>query len=281
MISRKLYLELREGPAPEASAHIEREGYATLAGLLEPGEVAALRADVERVYRDVPPDVRNPHMPADHWHDFRYQMLNRSGPCQELVADRRILDVVEPLLGEDCHVIANTAWRNPPSGASQHGGANWHMDAGPHVPRPAGVPWDDRIPYPVFAVAVHVQLQDCPAAAGPTEVLAGSHRSGQAPPADRVRDDGLTFEGRHPVQLSGVAGDVALFASDVWHRRAPTSPGDPGRFFLQIHYGRRDLAQRLRPTAETHQLSEEAHERAGSGRAATVAGLHHPFFYDG
>jgi hypothetical protein len=176
MITRKLYLELREDPAPEASARIEREGYATLAPLLAPAEVAAVRADVERVYRDCPPDVRNSHMPAGHWDDFRYQMLNRSGPCQELVADRRILDVVEPLLGEDCHVIANTAWRNPPSGASQHGGANWHMDAGPHVPRPAGVPWDDRIPYPIFAVAVHVLLQDCPAAAGPTEVLAGSHR---------------------------------------------------------------------------------------------------------
>ena len=46
-------------------------------------------------------------------------------------------------------MIANTAWRNPP----EFTGGPWHCDAGPHVPRPEGVPWDDRIPYPVFAVA--------------------------------------------------------------------------------------------------------------------------------
>ncbi|MFN0029027.1 MAG: hypothetical protein ACKV2O_17855 [Acidimicrobiales bacterium] len=40
-------------------------------------------------------------------------LLNRSGACQAVIGHRRILDVVEPLLGENCHVIANTAWRNP------------------------------------------------------------------------------------------------------------------------------------------------------------------------
>ena len=97
----------------------------------------------------------------------------------------RILDVVEPLLGEDCHIIANTAWRNPPRAQNDHGGGHWHIDAGPHVPRPPGVPWDDRIPYPVFAIGIHLLLEPCPLACGPTEVLAGSHRSGQALPLER------------------------------------------------------------------------------------------------
>ena len=50
---------------------------------------------------------------------------------------RRILDVVEPLLGEDCHVIANTAWRQPAAVEHSHGGRFWHIDSGPHVPRAA------------------------------------------------------------------------------------------------------------------------------------------------
>jgi ectoine hydroxylase-related dioxygenase (phytanoyl-CoA dioxygenase family) len=133
----------------------------------------------------------------------------------------------------------------------------------------------------VFAVGVHLLLEDCPLACGPTAVLPGSHRSGQAPPFDRMRDPRLTFEGREAVLLTGRAGDLAFFVSDVWHRRMPTTDEDRGRFFLQIHYGRRDLAQRLRPTASCHQLSEAAFARATTPRDRTVVGLHPPLFYDG
>ena len=74
---------------------------------------------------------------------------------------------------------------------------------------------------------------------------------------------------------------MLLFVSDVWHRRFPTADGDEGRFFLQVHYARRDIAQRLQPTSETSQVSPEAAARAGTDRDRTVIGLHPPFFYDG
>ena len=64
-------------------------------------------------------------------------------------------------------------------------------------------------------------------------------------------------------------------------RRMPSGPGDTGRLFLQIHYGRRDIAQRLRTTAEVNQLSPEAIARAQTERERSVIGLHRPFFYDG
>ncbi|MDJ0786788.1 MAG: phytanoyl-CoA dioxygenase family protein [Myxococcota bacterium] len=280
MITRKrIFLDLTdEALAPEASRSLEREGYAVIPSAFSPDEVAALRADIERVYTELPGDPRNTQ--SEEREDFRYEMLNRSAVCQRAVADRRILDVIEPLLGEDCHIIANTAWRNPPRAENDHGGGNWHIDAGPHVPRPAGVPWDDRIPYPVFAIGVHLLLEDCPADAGPTGVLPGSHRSGQHPPFDRLTDADLEYEGRKPVLLTGKAGDLAMFASDVWHRRMP-SPGEKGRFFLQLHYGRRDIAQRLRPTRDVHHLSDEALSRAESPRERSVVGLHPPLFYDG
>ena len=281
MITRKGgYLSIRPGDVPDASCQLEHDGYTVLRGVFSQDEVQALAADINRVFDELPPDQRHEHRPLDHWEPFRYEMLNRSAEAQRAIAAPAILEVIEPLLGEDCHVIANTAWRQPPE-PSSHGGRFWHIDAGPHVPRPTGVPWDDRIPYPIFAVAAHLLLIDCPIEAGPTGVLPGSHRSGQAPPRDRLEDDDLTWEGHDAVVLSGSAGDVALFVSDVWHRRMPSQPGDPGRFFLQCHYGRRDLAQRLRPTSAANQLSPEAIDRAETPRQRTLIGLHDPFFYDG
>jgi len=282
MLTRKGgYLYPRRTEAPDASAQLEREGWAVLPAVLTPSEVERLKVAVEAVYANVPADRRNARLSAEEAEDFRYEMLNRSAVAQEAVANVAILAVIEPLLGEDCHVIANTCWRNPPRPENQHGGGFWHIDAGPHIPRDPTIPWDDRIPYPVFAIGVHLYLEDCPAACGPTGVIPGSHRSGQTPPHDRLDDPGLTWQDRKALLLEARAGDAALFVSDVWHRRMPTGPGDTGRLFLQIHYGRRDIAQRLRTTADVNQLSPEAIARADTDRARAVIGLHRPFFYDG
>ena len=198
-----------------------------------------------------------------------------SGPLET----PRILEIVEPLLGEDCHVIANTAWRQE-AGDNKHLGRFWHIDSGPHIPRDPNVPWDPRIPYPVFAIAAHIYLWDCPTAAGPTGVIPRSHMSGQAPPVERAADDELQWEGHGAVPIVAEAGDVALFVSDIWHRRLPSGLGDPGRMFIQCHYGRRDLAQRIRPTSVANQLTEEAVARARTRRERTLVGLHPLGFYD-
>jgi ectoine hydroxylase-related dioxygenase (phytanoyl-CoA dioxygenase family) len=274
------YLRISSEPASEASQQLQTEGYVTLPGLLDADEVAELIADVDRVFEECAPDERQAKYPPEHWEPFRYEMLNRSAVVQRAIANPAILEVIEPLIGEDCHVIANTAWRQPPE-ENTHGGQLWHIDSGPHVPRPVGVPWDERIPYPVFAVATHLMLQDCPLEAGPTGVIPRSHTSGQSPPLDRMNDPDLEWEGTGALPLTASAGDVLLFVSDIWHRRLPPAAGDPGRYFIQCHYGRRDLAQRLRPTSEANQLSPVAIERATSKRERMLIGLHEPFFYDG
>jgi hypothetical protein len=277
---RSGYLTIRSDPVPGPAEALQRDGYVILPGVFAPAEVKALVEDIDRVYDELPPDERVPDKAPGHWDPFRYEMLNRSELVQRAIASPAILEVIEPLLGEDCHVIANTAWRQPPD-ENSHGGRFWHIDSGPHVPRPPDVPWDERIPYPIFAIAAHLTLQDCPLEAGPTGVLARSHTSGQPPPFDRMNDETLEWEGQPAVPLIVGAGDVALFASDIWHRRLPSRPGDPGRYFLQCHYGRRDLAQRLRPTREANQLTVEAIARAETKRDRTLIGLHKPFFYDG
>ncbi len=217
--------------------------------------------------------------PPDRAHDvggeFRHAMLNRSALSQKAVASPAILEAIEPLLGEDCHVIANTAWRNLPGRPA----GRWHIDAGPHVPRPPGVAWPDAIPYPVFAIGVHLFLDDCPAEAGPTAVVPGSHRSGSIPPWRQEGDPEPTYEGRGPELLVARAGDAAMFVSDVWHQGTAAEPGF-GRFFLQVHYARRDIAQRLLTTSEMSQVTPEAAARAETPRERTLIGLHEMFFYD-
>ncbi len=272
MIQRVLKnLSVLSGPVPAESAQLERDGYAVISGVFESTEIELLTAEIDSVFASTEPE-RSRSDAAE----FRYEMLNRSAACQIALGHPRILEVIEPLLGEDCHVIANTAWRNPP----EFPGGPWHCDAGPHVPRPVGIEWDDRIPYPVFAIGAHFYLRDCSVADGPTAVVPGSHRSGRLAPFDQRDNEALSYDGRPPAVLTANAGDVALFASDAWHRGLPADGGS-GRYFLQVHYARRDIAQRIRTTDQVHQLSSEAVARAATDRAKTLVGLHAPFFYDG
>lgn len=260
---------------------LESEGYALLQGVFSPEEVGALSEDIDRVFSEFPADGRALNRRAEEDEMFRYEMLNRSEVAQRAVAHPEILKVIEPLIGEDCHVIANTAWRNAVAPEWTHGGGHWHIDAGPHVPLPEGISWPENIPHPVFAIGVHIYLMDCDQDDGPTGVIPGSHLSGCAPPREQVMDPDLTWQGQGAVSLLAKAGDVALFVSDVWHRRMPTGETDKGRYFLQVHYGRRDIAQRIRPSTEVNQLSAEAIERAQSERERRLIGLHPNFFYDG
>jgi ectoine hydroxylase-related dioxygenase (phytanoyl-CoA dioxygenase family) len=259
------------GDAPEASAQLECEGWTVVRGVFTPEAIAELREEIDAVFEAYPAERTREDKVA-----FRYELLNRSAASQRATAHPQILEVIEPLLGEDCHVIANTAWRNP----SAFEGGPWHCDAGPHIPRPEGVPWDDRIPYPVFAIGAHIYLQECRVADGPTAIVPGSHRSGRLAPFDRMFDPDLTYEGRSPVLVEADAGDVALFVSDVWHRGQAATEDGRGRYFLQVHYGRRDIAQRIRTTSEVNHLSPEALARIDSERERILLGLHDPFFYD-
>jgi ectoine hydroxylase-related dioxygenase (phytanoyl-CoA dioxygenase family) len=275
------YLVVREDPVPEASVQLERDGYAIVRGAFTPDEIAAAKAEIESIYEQLPPDGRGGNKRGGIEDDFRYEMFNRSGLSQQLVGRREILDVIDPLLGEDAHIIANTCWRNPARAEHRHGGGAWHIDAGPHIPLGPDQSWPEDIPHPVFAIGVHVFLMDCPLACGPTGVISGSHRSGLFPPAERLQDVDLQWQGEGVTALTARAGDVALFVSDVWHRRLPTSDEDKGRFFLQIHYARRDIAQRIKPTSIINHLQPESIERISSDRERHLLGLHAMGFYDG
>lgn len=266
--------------APAESAELEATGCTIIREVFTADEVEALKEDITHIFDTLPADGRTRgRRPPEEDDMFRYEMFNRSALCQQAIAHPRILEVIEPLLGEDCHVIANTAWRNPPK--PNDPAQAWHVDAGPHVPLPDGVTWPASIPHPVFAIGTHIFLMDCGEGDGPTGVIPGSHLSGRFPPTGELMNPALSYNGQGARKLLCNAGDVGLFVSDVWHRRLPTGPADRGRFFLQVHYGRRDIAQRIRTTEEVNQVSAEAMRRATEPRMKQLIGLHSPYFYDG
>ncbi len=270
-----------DGPAPEATLRLEEDGFAILEGFLSPAETAELRAAVLEVYERYPPDLRAGRSSPENAAMFRYEVFNRSAAVQRMIAHPGILEVVEPLVGRSSHVIACTAWRNPPDPAHAPRGQEWHSDGGPHVPRAPGVPWPDDIPYPIFVVATHLFLEDCGIDDGPTAYVPKSHKSGLPPPREREWDLELEWEGERSRPCLARAGDLAFFVSDLWHRRLPPTERSTGRFFLQTNYARRDIAQRVRPTSVVNHASPEAIARAKTERERILLGLHPERFYDG
>lgn len=268
------------GEAPEAAARLEADGHLHARDVFTVAEIAALRAEIEDVYERYPPDHRAGSPTREHAEMFRYQMFNRSALCQAAIANRGILDVLEPLLGDDCHAITCTSWRNPPGRDSAPNGQQWHVDGGPHIARPEGQEWPDHIPYPIFVVTTHIWLRDVSADDGQTAAIPGSHKSGRLPPHDRMWDLELSYRGRRGEVHRALAGDVTFFVSDVWHRRMPTTDACKGRFFLQTAYARREIAQRVLPCAEHNVAAEAARARATTERERQLIGIHPSSFYD-
>jgi hypothetical protein len=268
------------GHAPEGAQRIERDGHYLARGVFSPAQLARLRAEIAWVFRFFPPDWRPGSPTLEHASMFRYEMFNRSAACQEAIGSRRILDLIEPLLGDDCHAISCTAWRNPPGRDSAPDGMQWHVDGGPYIARPEGQEWPAHIAYPIFVITTQIYLQDVALADGPTAVLPGSHTSGRLPPHERRWDLDLDYKGRRAEVHLARAGDVTFFVSESWHRRMPTSAACKGRRFLQTAFGRREVAQRILPTERHNCASAAARARATSERQRQLLGIHAAGFYD-
>src|SRR4051812_4869213 len=97
-----------------ASRVLERDGHLILPQVFTPDEIARLRAEILAIYDDVRPEMRAGSATRAVGEMYRYEMFNRRARCQEAIAHPRVLAVIEPLLGHNCHVIACTSWRNPP-----------------------------------------------------------------------------------------------------------------------------------------------------------------------
>lgn len=159
---------------------------------------------------------------------------------RDLLVLEPVVDLVEAILGADCHVIAQNALRTPRG----KGIVNWHIDDALFFPFLADLPTipDDAGSLPCYSLNLLVALTDVDAEEfGPTQVVAGSHLTGREPEYAPTLPPGVT-----PTSLLARAGDVYLVNSQTWHRGAQNQTGRV-RYVLTTTYGRRFISQRFFP----------------------------------
>jgi ectoine hydroxylase-related dioxygenase (phytanoyl-CoA dioxygenase family) len=237
-----------------------RDGYLIVRGVLTPEEVARLRESVVRAFAEPQEGYENSIV--------RVRLFERGPEFEALIDHPGVIDLIEAILGPDCHLIAQNAVMNPPGKAIDA----FHTDMTVRFPRPADVPLDPRVPMPCFVLNMNYYLTDVTdVSMGPTQFVPGSHRAGRQPDPDQRRSSELSYEGRGIVSALGRAGDCVMWNDQIWHRGAPNT-SDRTRIVQQGAYGKRFIAQMFYPFVNYH-MPEAILERANP-RRKRLLGLH-------
>ncbi len=243
------------------------DGFLVLPDILTKSEVAVLLAGVKKAFEE--PNPESAIYGETMQRIWRPKMFEQGPEFEALVDHPNVIDLVEAILGNDCHLVANSALRT----GTGEGISGWHADETIRFPRPKGVPLDPRIPSPCFLANFNYYLCDVDEELGPTQFIPGSHRSGRAPDADDMDADGNpSYEGNGVFSAVGAAGTAVLWHDQTWHRGAPNRSADRTRWVQQAPYGRRYIAQRFYPFLNYH-MPEDILERANS-RRKRLLGLH-------
>jgi hypothetical protein len=247
---------------------LEHDGYATIAQALSSQQCAQAHAMIDALqplhWDEV--DTSVAHREPGRGMDRFLCVFNRD-PCWLQFIDRPgLIDLVDAALGPDCHIIGMTAWRSHPGFRSEA----LHVDYLPFASSESA-PAPSRIP--IFIMTVHFYLTDVTADLAPTRIVPGSHRAGRAP-----RDIEKEWQGRPLEIVLARAGDALVFRSDVWHAGSDNRSQRGIRYLLQVHYGRREMAQHFSPFMEWR--FNPAVLAAASKRQRRLLGDHDPGSYD-
>ena len=222
----------------EIAEQFHRDGYYSFGPVLNADEIAALKDGMDRVYD-------NEELHGDEEGDYirgisLLRMFEQDINFRDLIVREPFASVVEAILGDDCHLMSQNALRNKPG----EGVTGWHVDDRVMFPVPDGAErHDPRIRVPCFVINLLIPLTDVDELEfGPTQVVPGSHYSGQGP----NRKEDPSFEGRGPLSLTGKAGIAYMFHNQVWHRGHPNS-SDRVRYLGGVTYSQRVIAQRFYP----------------------------------
>ena len=252
-------------PLDDLISEFNREGFLVIPDVLTVAEVDALRAGVAKDFETDDPEATMYHM-NNMWRPKMFE----HGPEFEAIVDHPIMDpLISSLLGDDCHLIANSALKT----RQGEGVVFWHADDVIRFPRPKGVPLDERIPMPNVIINLNYYLCDVDEDLGPTQFVPRSHRSGRNPdPEDYDANGNPTYEGRSMLSAVGKAGTVVMWNDQTWHRGGPNNDPSRVRWVLQAPFGRRYVAQRFYPFIE-YRLPEGLLERSSEKRR-TRLGVH-------
>ncbi|MCA1694588.1 MAG: phytanoyl-CoA dioxygenase family protein, partial [Actinobacteria bacterium] len=233
-------------------------GFAVIRNVLRLDEIATLRKAIDRVWED-------PGLEPNRYSDLiAVRLFEVDAVFEEIVTRSPIIEFVEGILGNDCHLIAQNAVRTP----TGTGLSAFHVDDLVLLPIGEGMTrHDPRLTLPTYVMTVQVPLTDILTVEnGPTQYVPGSHYSGREP-----APEGETFEGRGPQSVLVRAGDIYLHNGQCWHQGAVNTSAET-RYLLQMAYGRRFVAQRFYPFIN-YRLPENILARADD-RRKRVFGVH-------
>jgi len=207
-------------------AALHQQGFVLLPAVLDPAGIATLREAIdglEPIHWDYQGLVDDHYKCVFNRSPFWLRFLDLSG----------VIELAESALGTDCHIIGQTAWRSRPGFI----GGELHADY-LAMELPESLLADPAFELPMQICTAHLYLDDIDADLCPTLVIPGSHRAGRKPQPGETQWHGRSAE---PVLCK--AGDMLLFRSDLWHAGSPNRSAERSRYLLQIHYGRRMVAQ--------------------------------------
>ncbi|MFF4607894.1 phytanoyl-CoA dioxygenase family protein [Streptomyces sp. NPDC001339] len=223
-----------------AAARFHEDGYVILRSVVAGDLVRQLRDVIERRYRDPATHTAEPELDLLRGGVSLMRMFEYHQVFRDVMTLSPVIDLVEVLLGTDCHVVAQNALRTP----TGKGIVNWHIDGelfNPLLAHLRHIP-KDALPLPCFSLNAMVLLSDALTEEyGPTQVVAGSHLSGRRPPRSQTLPDG-----DRATTLFARAGDVYLVNNQTWHRGAQNRSSH-ARYLLTTTYGRRFVSQRFYP----------------------------------
>lgn len=236
------------------------QGFVLLRGVLNPAQVGELRAAID-------------HLRPHHWDysglvDHYKCVFNRDPFWLPYLDPPGVIELAEAALGADCHVIGQTAWRCHPGFI----GAELHLDY-LAMQLPPTLLADPAFQLPMQICTAQLYLDDIDADLCPTLVIAGSHRAGRQPAVGESQ-----WQGQAAQALLCSAGDVLMFRSELWHAGSHNRTPDRTRYLLQVHYGRRMVAQKFSPCL-TWRFAPEV-LAACSPRQRRLLGEHEEAEYD-
>lgn len=239
---------------------LEERGYVLLPAVLEPLHIALLRCAID--------DLQPIHWDYQGLLEHYKCVFNRNPLWLPFLDLPPLIDLVEALLGEDCHVIGQTAWRSHPG----YPGMDLHLD---HLPMqlPEWVRAQGDFSQPVQILTAQLYLSDIDHSIGPTWIVPGSHRAGRSPHPGEAQ-----WHGREAEPILCLAGDALVFRSDVWHSGGGNCSVARQRDMLQVHYGRRMVAQKFSPYL-SWQFNPQVLEKA-TPRQRRLLGEHEEAQYD-
>ena len=240
---------------------LHEQGFALLPDVLDAEQVAAVRAAIDRLQ-------------PIHWDyqglvDDHYKCVFNRDPFWLAYLDLPgVIELAEAALGEDCHIIGQTAWRSHPGFV----GAELHVD---HLVMelPEALLADPAFTLPMQICTAMIYLDDIDRDLCPTRVIPGSHKAGRKP-----RPGEESWHGRTAEPVLCRAGDVLMLRSELWHAGSHNRTADRSRYLLQVHYGRRMVAQKFSPYLAFR--FNPAVLAAATPRQRRLLGEHEPAEYD-